>query len=127
LIVAPAAADDRVCFDKNSLPDAQIAACSRLLSMGKFRGSNLAHIYGWRGNSYVGKGEYDRAIADYDEVIGLDPKYASAYNGRGFAYHSRGDDERAIADYDEAIRLDPKSATVVYEPLLCLYFKKIKL
>jgi hypothetical protein len=57
LIVAPVATDDRVCFDKNSLPDAQIAACSRLLSMGKFRGSNLAHIYGWRGNSSVGKGE----------------------------------------------------------------------
>ena len=32
------------------------------------------------------KGEYDRAIADFNEAIRLDPKYAVAYNNRGEAY-----------------------------------------
>ena len=33
--------------------------------------------------------DYDRAIAEYNEAIRLDPKYASPYNGRG-AYKQEG-------------------------------------
>ena len=33
------------------------------------------------------KKEYDRAMADYGEVIRLDPKNASAYNARGAIWH----------------------------------------
>jgi len=54
--------------------------------------------------------EYDKAIADYDEVIRLDPKDVFAYIYRGCAYERKGDYDKAIADYDEAIRLDPKYA-----------------
>ena len=32
-----------------------------------------------RGVAYNGKGEYDRAIADLDQAIRLDPKFAIAY------------------------------------------------
>ena len=56
---------------------------------------------------YKDRGEYDRAIADYNDAIRLDPKYAFAYNGRGNAYNGKGEYDRAIADYSEAIQLDP--------------------
>jgi lipoprotein NlpI len=49
-------------------------------------------------------------MADYDQAIALDPKYAKAYNNRGYAYITKGDLDRAMADYDQAIALDPKSA-----------------
>src|SRR5213082_1238932 len=62
------------------------------------------------GDSDEASAEYDKAIADYDEVIRLDPKDVSAYIYRGCAYHGKGDYDKAIADYDEAIRLDPKYA-----------------
>ena len=52
----------------------------------------------------------DRAIANYNEAIRVDPNYALASTNRGIAYASKGDNDRAIADYNEAIRLDPKSA-----------------
>ena len=60
------------------------------------------------------KGQYDRAIANYDKAIKLDPKFAIAYNNRGIAYGQKGDDDRAIADFDTAIKLDPKSADTYY-------------
>src|SRR6266403_339236 len=55
------------------------------------------------------KGDNDRAIADYNEAIRLDPKHARAFHHRGYAYSDKGDNDRAIADYNEAIRLNPKS------------------
>jgi lipoprotein NlpI len=63
-----------------------------------------------RGYAYTDKGDNDRAIADFNEAIRIDPKSAAAFNNRGYAYSDKGDNDRAIADFNEAIRLDPKSA-----------------
>jgi tetratricopeptide (TPR) repeat protein len=52
----------------------------------------------------------ERALADYDRAIELDPKYASAYVNRADVYRKNGDRERALADYGKAIELAPKYA-----------------
>jgi tetratricopeptide (TPR) repeat protein len=49
-------------------------------------------------------------MADCDQAIRLDVKFAAAYNNRGLAYTAKGDYDRSIADFDQAIRLDPKFA-----------------
>ena len=61
-----------------------------------------------RGNAYNHKGDYDRAIADLEQAVRLDPKDPKAYVIRGFAYVEKGDYDRAIADLEQAVRLDPK-------------------
>ena len=67
-----------------------------------------AKTYNTRGDAYLRKGEYDRAIEDYGKAIKLDCKYAEAYHGRGLAYYYGIDEEdKAIADYTEAIQLYP--------------------
>jgi lipoprotein NlpI len=66
--------------------------------------------YKGRGNACYAKADYDRAVADYNEAITFDPKYAIAYNSRGNAYYAKADYDRAIADHTEAIRLDQKYA-----------------
>jgi tetratricopeptide (TPR) repeat protein len=39
--------------------------------------------YNNRGLAYYGKTDYDRAIADYDKAIDVNPRYVSAYIDRG--------------------------------------------
>ena len=61
--------------------------------------------YHKRGDEYVVKGEYDRAIFFYDEAILLNPKDAGAFYKRGFAYHYKNNHVRAFEDYKTAIQL----------------------
>ena len=70
------------------------------------------------------KKEYDKAIADYNEAIRLDPKYAGAFNNRGNAWYDKKEYDKAIADYNEAIRLDPKIAAAFNNRGIAWYDKK---
>lgn len=92
--------DEELC--KRSKDERQgIAACSRLID----RGRGSASIYKTRGTCYSLIGVYDRAIADHNEAIRLDPKDISNYTMRGLTFNRTGDYRRAIADYTTAIRL----------------------
>jgi len=51
------------------------------------------------------KGDYDKAIADYNKAIEIDPKYAQAYYNYGFAYNKLGEFSKADADIKKAKEL----------------------
>ena len=63
-----------------------------------------------RGNAYYEKRDYDRAIADFDQAIKLNPNHDLAFYNRGLAFRDKGEIDRAVADFGQAIRLDPKNA-----------------
>ena len=89
--------------------DTSIAGCTNVLSRGKRETqSDRATAYNNRGWSYSQKDDHDRAIADYDEAIRLDPNFALAFVNRGWSYERKRQYDRALADYNEAIRADPK-------------------
>jgi tetratricopeptide (TPR) repeat protein len=60
-----------------------------------------------RGHAYAKKGEFERAFADQDVAIRLEPT-AVSYVGRAMDLIEAGKLDRAIADLDEALRLDPR-------------------
>jgi len=91
-------------------PDASIKGCTAFLARQGETAISRAHAFSNRGGAYQAKGELDRAIADYNQAIEIDPKFALAYIGRGDAYKDRGELDRAIADYNRALELDPKDA-----------------
>jgi tetratricopeptide (TPR) repeat protein len=69
-----------------------------------------AVYYNNRGVAYRHQQEYQRAIADCNEAIQLDPRYAPAYSNRCVAYNHLKEYQRAIGDYNKAIQLDPQYA-----------------
>ena len=69
-----------------------------------------AAYYTAQGDAHLRKGDYDKAIQDYNQAIGRDPKYARALAGRGAAYLDKGDYNRAIQDFTETLRLAPEAA-----------------
>jgi tetratricopeptide (TPR) repeat protein len=75
--------------------------------------------YGQRARAYVGKNEYDLAIADYTSVLRqLEApgktrlpafRLAERYVDRAKVYEKKGDRDHAIKDYRQALRIDGKS------------------
>jgi tetratricopeptide (TPR) repeat protein len=59
------------------------------------RAKPSADDYVSRGRLWRAKGNVDKAIADYNEALRLDPKNQFAYNVRGNAWRDKGDFEKA--------------------------------
>src|SRR4029077_10305869 len=103
--------------------DESIAACTRVIASNTLRVRDLAQIYVSRAVTYIRfKGDWDRAIADYDKALGFDPRIAGAYAGRAAAYIKKGNLDRAWPDLDEGLRLDPKNPGV--RNVLGYYYNK---
>ena len=59
----------------------------------------MSHV---RGLTYDYAGDYDRAIADFDQALRLTPSNVDAFCSRGWAFAQKGDYDRAIQDCDQA-------------------------
>jgi len=108
---APTQDDDRLskqCYTE-SLPDHVIAGCSAVIARGLVDKADLATAFKNRGNAHDDKGDYARALADYDQAVTINPLDADAFNSRGTTYAALARHDRAILDFDEAIRLNPAS------------------
>jgi tetratricopeptide (TPR) repeat protein len=57
-------------------------------------------------------GEWDKALADHNESIRLQPRWGQWYLWRGNYYLAKDDFEKAAADFDRAAELDWKESTL---------------
>jgi tetratricopeptide (TPR) repeat protein len=81
------------------------ADCTRVLKL-----HNIANTFENRGFIYLKRGEFDRAIADYEAGLRLDPpNKADFLYGRGLAKTKKGDASGA-ADIDAAKAINPHIA-----------------
>jgi tetratricopeptide (TPR) repeat protein len=60
-----------------------------------------------RGLAWTHKEEFDKAIADFDEAVRLNPNDAVSYCNRGAAWRAKKELDKALVDFNEAIRIDP--------------------
>ena len=75
-----------------------------------FQQGEDAKVYFDRGMNYINKGDFERAIIEFDKALQLNPNDAKAYNSRGLALFHTDDINRAITDYNKALQLDPDFA-----------------
>jgi tetratricopeptide (TPR) repeat protein len=99
--VAAAMADDA---------EAIIAVCGPLIDNEKTARADRLKALIARGRAYAARDQPDRAIADYDIALRLDPTLADIFNARGELRRGKGDFPRAIADFAAAIKLNPQHA-----------------
>ena len=97
-IAAAAAGDD----------DKTISVCGALIGNEKTARSDRIKALIARGGAHERKDLIDRAIADYDGVLRLDPALADIFNARGELWRRKGDRPKALADFGMAIKLNPE-------------------
>jgi Flp pilus assembly protein TadD len=51
------------------------------------------------------RNEVDKAIADFDVVLRMDPRDAASYAARSYLHKQKGDAARAAADLEQARKL----------------------
>ena len=73
-----------------------------------------------RGNDWAERGELERAIADYDAAICMNPLFKEALVNRGVIWARKGELDRAIADYDAALRVSPRDGKAIRNRSLAL-------
>jgi len=57
-----------------------------------------------RGDTWRAKGEWDKALADYDQALQLDPNNVPGYVGRGLILEKNGDVAGARRDFEAALK-----------------------
>jgi tetratricopeptide (TPR) repeat protein len=96
-VAAAAAGDD----------DKTIDVCGSVIDNDKTEKADRVRALAARAGAYRRKQMTDRAIADYDAALRLDPSLTDAYNARGELWRGKGDRRRAIMDFGAAVKLDP--------------------
>src|SRR6266568_6339705 len=102
-----------LCTTDTTPADQQIDACTKILALKVFSGTDLATTYFWRAVGWNKKGNYSQAIADATEALRLKPDVA-IYNLRGSAYFDKGEYDIAIADFNDALRMGGPQAGMIY-------------
>ncbi len=87
-----------------------IRLLTRALDSGQIVNGDLAAAYFDRGLAWANSGEYNKAIADYNDAIRFNPHLVDAYHSRGVAWVKKGEYDKAIPDFNLAIRYNAQDA-----------------
>ncbi|HTB64517.1 MAG TPA: tetratricopeptide repeat protein, partial [Opitutales bacterium] len=64
------------------------------------------------GNAQDSHGDWNEAIASFDQALALAPDYVAAYLNRGITQGKKGDYGDALADFDQVLHIEPEASTV---------------
>lgn len=90
--------------------DEALRRYSAAIAAGDLSPFNVMLAHHNRGNTYQDKGDYRRAIPEYDIAIRLQPGYAEAWFARGRARFALGEFADAVMDFAQSLKLDPADA-----------------
>ncbi|WP_162242965.1 tetratricopeptide repeat protein [Sphingomonas sp. Leaf412] len=96
--------DDCVSPDYDTAPRDRFALCDRAIAE-RPPGKPAAALYAARGTALHEMGEDDRAIADYDRAVDLNPSDSYSLYNRALLYHKGEQFHFAIEDYTRSLKL----------------------
>ncbi len=82
-----------------------------------------ARMYYQIGNDYYERGDYEKAIENYNMAILLNPIFSEAYFNRALSYYQLKNFERALTDYTKSAELDPNNP-IIYNNRGDAYYRK---
>lgn len=71
-----------------------------------------ARTYYQKGNDLYEKGDYAKAVENYNMAVILNPSFSEAYFNRGLCYYNLKNFDKSIADYTKSSDLDPKNPVI---------------
>lgn len=87
--------------------DKVIGACGALIDNDKTEKPDRFKALIARGAVFARRDQLDRAIADYDVALRLEPSQPDLLNSRGELWWKKGGRPKALADFAAALKLDP--------------------
>ena len=69
---------------------------------------STASEFSLRGAREMRQGQFDKAVASFDQAVRLEPSQGKHYYNRGLAHLRAGQDGLALADLDKAVSINPK-------------------
>jgi Tfp pilus assembly protein PilF len=90
------------------------AACTRVINSGRLPREQFYIGYFNRGSGYRRAGDFAEALADFERVVKLRPKFARGYHMRGLVQADLGAHEKALADLERAISLNDREWSTYY-------------
>lgn len=110
----PAVAGDQEDCQAVDKFDRAIPACTRILKAPATTKDFVVWSTFNRAAAYERKGEFARALADYDRVLSLEPQYLLAHYGRGVSLLRKRQLASAKAAFDQALALNPEFIEALY-------------
>ena len=101
------ASDEHVCFSSDN--ERRIAGCTELIEQPGVPANTRAAAHATRALAYSQKGQYERAIRDFDAAIQLVPDFAVALNNRAWVHFKSGRPAVGLPDVEESLRIEPTS------------------
>jgi tetratricopeptide (TPR) repeat protein len=86
--------------------DKVLGECGALIDNEKTAKADRLKALIARAGTFTRKDQVERAIADYDGALRLDPSQADLFNARGELCWKKGDRPKALADFAAAIKLN---------------------
>jgi lipoprotein NlpI len=85
------------------------------LDRGDLPPATAANVHNNRGIAYTRIEQGDKALADFNAAITLNPRYENAYVNRGDVLHFKGQYEKAIAEYDAALKIERDDDVALFD------------
>jgi lipoprotein NlpI len=88
--------------------EGKLAEATRLATQAILAAPNETDGYRLRAGMYAAAGDHERAIADYDQLLKLDPQLADIYDQRGSQRFMLRQIKPSIEDFDRFLELRPQ-------------------